>query len=405
MKQETHVIVGASKAGASAAAALRKEGFSGRIILIGEEAELPYERPELSKKYLRGEADVDLAVNEPGFYGRAGIELMTGRPAENIDPSARRVSIGRDVIDYDRLLLATGASARRAELPGADLDGVLSLRTVADADAIRQRSAQAESVVVIGGGWIGSEVAASLRQMGRPVTLVMSGQLPLERVVGAELGAFYLAAHERHATRVVRGARVTGFSGRRRVAGVRLADGATLPAELVIIGIGAQPRTELAARAGIAVRDGILVDEQLQTDVPGIYAAGDVANARHPRYGRRLRVEHIDNAKQQGRSAAANMLGLSRPYDRTPFFYSDQYELGMEYRGYAPMWDEVAVRGELESGKFVAFWLRRGRLLAAMNMNIWDVGPALDALVTSRARVRRERLVDADEPLAELAAA
>ena len=405
MATTTHVIVGASLAGASAAAALRKEGFDGRIALIGEEGERPYERPELSKTYLRGEAKKDLHVHASDYYADNDIELITGRRVERIDPDRREVRFDDQRIAFDRLLIATGATARRLALPGGDIDGIETLRTMADADRIRDKATDADAVVVIGGGWIGSEVAASLRELGKDVTLILSGQNPLERVLGSDLGAMYRRAHEEHGVTIITGASATGFDGHERVSAVRTDDGQMVAADLVIVGVGAEPRVELARHAGLAVENGILVDERLETAVPGIFAAGDVANALHPRYRRRLRMEHWDNAKRQGRVAAANMLGQGKGYDRIPYFYSDQYDIGMEYTGLARPDDEVVFRGARDSREFIAFWLRRGRVVAGMNVNVWDVAPAIERLIASCAEVDVRRLTDERRPLEELAAA
>jgi 3-phenylpropionate/trans-cinnamate dioxygenase ferredoxin reductase subunit len=405
MATNPHVIVGASLAGASAAEALRKEGFDGRIVLIGEERERPYERPELSKGYLRGEAGMDLHVHPESFYEEHGVELLSGAPVGEIDVTRRRVRLGDDWIGFDRLLLATGATPRRLAVPGSDLDGIVTLRTMADADRIREQAARAERIVVIGGGWIGSEVAASLRQLEHDVTLLLPTQNPLEHVLGAELGAMYRLAHEEHGVRILAGTTATGFEGGTRVAAVRTADGRAIPADLVVVGIGAVPRVELAERAGLAVDNGVLVDARLETSVAGIFAAGDVANAVHPHYGRRLRVEHWDNAKRQGRAAAANMLGQAKPYDRIPYFYSDQYDIGMEYTGLASPDDQVVIRGDRERREFIAFWLRYGSVMAGMNVNVWDVAPEIERLVASRVRVDATHLADVRRPLAELQAA
>ena len=405
MAKQTHVIVGASLAGASAAAALRKEGFDGRIVLIGEEAERPYERPELSKTYLRGEAKKDLHVHAADFYAANDIELLTGTRVERIDVGAREVRTADAAIRFDRLLLTTGASPRRLDVPGRQLDGIVTLRTMADAEHIRERAMGATSIVVVGGGWIGSEVAASLRELGRGVTLVMPGDSPLERVLGRELGAMYARAHDEHGVKLMTGTTATAFDGTSRVTAVRTKDGRAIAADLVVLGIGADPREELAKDAGLAVHHGILVDDHLQTSVPGIFAAGDVANAMHPHYGRRLPVEHWDNAKRQGRLAAANMINLGRSYDRIPYFYSDQYDIGMEYTGRATPDDRMVVRGDLAGREFVAFWLHDKRVVAGMNVNVWDVAPAIERLIASEAEVDVRRLVDPGRPLEELAAA
>jgi 3-phenylpropionate/trans-cinnamate dioxygenase ferredoxin reductase subunit len=403
MATNTHVIVGASLAGASAAAALRKEGFDGRIVLIGEERERPYERPELSKSYLRGEPGKDLHVHREGFYDEHGIELVTGRSVDAIDVAKREVHVGDDVIGFDHLLLTTGATPRRLEVPGSDLEGIVTLRTMDDADRIREEAEAADAIAIIGGGWIGSEVAASLRQLGHEVSLVLPTVNPLEHVLGVEVGGMYRRAHEEHGVTIVAGATATGFEGDSRVAAVRTADGRAVPANLVVVGIGATPRVELAEGAGLAVDNGVLVDEYLETSVAGIFAAGDVANAVHPHYGRRLRVEHWDNAKRQGRVAAANMLGGAQPYERIPYFYSDQYDIGMEYTGLASADDQVVFRGDRERREFIAFWLRAGKVVAGMNVNVWDVAPVIERLVSSGARVDVADLSDVGRPLTELA--
>jgi 3-phenylpropionate/trans-cinnamate dioxygenase ferredoxin reductase subunit len=405
MPDQTHVIVGASLAGASAAGALRKAGFAGRIVLIGDEQVPPYERPELSKKYLRNEAGTDVFVHPAEWYASQDIQLVTGSRVEHIDTRRHEVATAHATFRYDRLLLATGTAPRALEVPGGELDGIVSLRTMGDADRIRERALAASSVVVVGGGWIGSEVAASLRQIGRDVTLVAPGDAPLQRVLGREVAEVYRAAHAGNGVRLVLGTTVAGFRGRGRVESVVTADGQAITADLVVVGIGATPRTELAAAAGLELERGIVVDEYLETSVPGIFAAGDVADAWHPRYGHRVRVEHWDNAKRQGRTAAANMLGQAKSYDRIPYFYSDQYDLGMEYTGYAPRWDEVVFRGTPESREFIAFWLAEGRVVAGMNVNVWDVAPSIERLVKSAAPVDRDRLVDVAQPLEELAPA
>jgi 3-phenylpropionate/trans-cinnamate dioxygenase ferredoxin reductase component len=406
MLQHTYAIVGASLAGASAAEALRKEGFDGRIVLIGDEAKRPYERPELTKKYLRGEVAVDdLFVHSPGLYAEQQIDLRLGQHVDGIDLRERELIIDGEALPFDRLLLATGAEPRSLLVPGSRLDGVLALRTLDDADRLRARAQQAESIVVAGGGWIGSEVAASLRQLGRDVTLVVPEQVPMQRALGPEVGGVFGAAHERHGVRVIPGRRISGVEGESRVRGVRLDDGTSLDADLVVVGIGARPRDDLAAAAGIAHANGILVDEHLETSSPGIFAAGDVASAFHPRYAEHLRVEHWDNAKRQGAAAAKNMLGGAVPYARLPYFYSDQYDLGMEYVGYAGADDDVVIRGDLDAREFVALWVREGRVLAGMNVNVWDVNDDIQALIRSRAQVSDHDVSDPGITLAELAGA
>jgi 3-phenylpropionate/trans-cinnamate dioxygenase ferredoxin reductase subunit len=277
------------------------------------------------------------------------------------------------------------------------------LRTASDADALRDAATGARSVAVIGGGWIGSEVAASLRQLGAAVTLISNLARPLERVLGPEVAEVYRSLHRQNGVRLVNG-HVSFIEGDDHVDGVRLSDGQRVAADVVVVGVGAAPNVKLATRGGLETRDGaIAVDEYLRTSVPNIYAAGDVAAAWHPRYGRHVRVEHWDNAIHQGRAAAANILGAAEPYARTPYFYSDQFDLGMEYRGYAPEWGRVVVRGDLEAREFHAFWMADGRVIAAMNANLWDDGEELARLVESEQRVDPDRLADPSVPLARAA--
>lgn len=403
--KRTFVIVGASLAGAKAAEMLRQEGFDGRVVLVGEEPERPYERPPLSKEYLRGEAEREKAyVHEEGFYATQDIELRTSTRAVAVEPAHQEVVLeSGERIRYDRLLLATGATPRRLTVPGADLPGVFYLRAMEDADALRSALAQATRVVVIGAGWIGTEVAASARQLGREVTLVDPRALPLERILGAEVGGVYRDLHADHDVELRLGVGVEALLGTSAVEEVRLSDGGSIAADLVVAGIGVFPRTELAQAAGLRVEGGVVVDEHLETSAPGIYAAGDVAAAWHPDYGARIRVEHWDNALHQGMAAARNMLGVATAYDRVPYFFSDQYDLGMEYSGYAPSWDRVVFRGEPSQREFLAFWLKDGRVVAGMNANVWDVVEPIQALVRSAQRVDVHRLVDPAAPLEALA--
>jgi 3-phenylpropionate/trans-cinnamate dioxygenase ferredoxin reductase subunit len=408
-EQGTHVIVGAALAGAKAAEALREEGFEGRVVLFGSEDELPYERPPLSKDYLRGEVPREKTrVHEEGFYGSHDIELRTGTTVERLDTAACEVELhDGERIGYDSLLLATGAEPRRLSgVPGADLDGVLYLRDLADSDAIAARLAKGSGrVVVIGAGWIGSEVAASARQKGLEVAIVEMADVPLERVLGREVGTIYAAVHREQGVELHTGARLEAFEGSGRVERVRLGDGTVLDCDFVVVGVGVTPRVALAEQAGLAVGDGILVSKRLETSVAGVFAAGDVANAYHPFYERKLRVEHWANALNQPATAAQAMLGKPASYERLPYFFSDQYDVGMEYTGYASEWDEVVLRGDADKREFVAFWLQDGRVLAGMNVNVWDVTDAIKALIGSRAVVPAERLRDTDVPLDELAAA
>jgi 3-phenylpropionate/trans-cinnamate dioxygenase ferredoxin reductase subunit len=402
-----HVIVGAGLAGAKAAEALREEGFDGPIVLVGSEPERPYERPPLSKDYLRGESEREKAyVHEPEFYEAGGIELRSATTVGGIDTAARTVVMADgERLPYSRLLLTTGAEPRRLRLPGADLDGVHYLRDLADADALAALLAKGSGrVVVIGAGWIGAEVAASARQKGLEVALVEMGKVPLERVLGREVGGVYADLHRDHGVELHTGAVLESFEGDGRVERVRLVDGTVLDCDFVVVGIGVTPRTALAEQAGLAVGDGILVSKRLETSVTGVFAAGDVANAFHPFYGRKLRVEHWANALNQPATAARAMLGKPAAYERLPYFFSDQYDVGMEYTGYASEWDQVVFRGDPAAREFIAFWLRGGRVLAGMNVNVWDVTDAIKALILSREAVPVERLTDPDVALEELAA-
>jgi 3-phenylpropionate/trans-cinnamate dioxygenase ferredoxin reductase component len=404
---ETHVIVGASLAGAKAAETLREEGFDGRVVLIGEEPERPYERPPLSKDYLRGESERDkVYVHPASFYADKDIELRLGRSAVGIDTTSREVDLDDGgSIRYDRLLLATGAEPRRLPIPGRDLPGVLYLRSVEDSDALRRRLSAGGRVVVVGSGWIGSEVAASARQKGLDVTVVDPLAVPLERVFGTEVGAIYRDIHTEHGVDMLMGTGVEAFEGGRHVERVLTSDGRSLDCDFAVVGVGVTPRTQLAADAGLAVDDGVIVDSRLRTSADGVFAAGDVARAEHPLYGERIRVEHWANALNQGPAAARNMLGRDEPYERLPYFFSDQYDVGMEYSGFAREWDRVVFRGDPASGEFIAFWLVEDRVVAGMNVNVWDVTEQIQRLIRDRVPVDDARLADTGLPLEELHAA
>jgi 3-phenylpropionate/trans-cinnamate dioxygenase ferredoxin reductase component len=398
------VIVGASLAGAKAAEALRKDGFDGELTLIGEEGERPYERPPLSKEYLRGEAGPDkLFVHKEGYYDAAGIDMRLGQTVTSIDVGGHVVALGSgERLPYTSLLLTTGASPRRLTVPGADLHGVYYLRTMANSATLRDAIKGASRVAVIGAGWIGCEVAASARQMGASVVMAELAPLPLLRVLGPEVGSFYRDLHADHGVEMHFGVGTESLVGAGEVEGVCLADGRTLPADVAVVGVGVAPATELAEMAGIEVENGVVTDEFLQTSSPGIFAAGDVANAFHPLFGQRVRVEHWANARNQGPAAARNMLGKNRPYARVPYFYSDQYDVSMEYSGYAPAWDEVVIRGDVSSRVFMAFWLKDGRVDAGMNVNIMDAAGKISDLVSSRRVVDKTKLADPDVSLAEV---
>jgi 3-phenylpropionate/trans-cinnamate dioxygenase ferredoxin reductase component len=308
-------------------------------------------------------------------------------------------------LSYDRLLLATGSEPRRLTIPGAELDGVLYLRSVHDSDALRERLDGGGAVVVVGAGWIGAEVAASARQRGLEVTVIEPASVPLERVMGAEVGAIYRDIHTDHGVEMLMGTGVEAFAGDAAVERVRTSDGRVIDCDFVVVGVGVQPRTQLAAQAGLNVDNGIVVDEHLETSVPGVFAAGDVANARHRFYGERIRVEHWANALHQGPAAARNMLGQAAPFDRLPYFFSDQYDVGMEYSGFAREWDRVVFRGDPASREFVAFWISDERVVAGMNVNVWDVNDPIRRLIRERVTVDDGRLADPDVPIDQLVAA
>ncbi len=404
---ERIVIVGAGLAGARAAEALRKNGFEGTLTLVGDEADRPYLRPPLSKEYLRGETPRDkVYVHPEAFYTEQRIDLLTSSPVRSIEPATHEVVLDDDRrLSFDRLLIATGARPRSLTVPGADLPGVVALRTVGDADALRTAAADAERIVVIGAGWIGSEVAASLRTLDRHVTLVAPETVPLERVLGPEVGGVYRDLHLEHGVDARLGASVERIVGTDRVTAVETGSGDRIAADLVVVGVGVTPRVELATAAGLTVGNGIEVSPTLETSSPGIFAAGDVAAAWHPFYDARLRSEHWANAKFGGSAVASRMTGSTEPYDRIPYFYSDQYDLGMEYTGYASGTDRLVVRGSLADRAFIAFWLADGRVTAGMNANIWDVTKPIEALIRSRAIIDPGALADPSIPLDELASA
>jgi 3-phenylpropionate/trans-cinnamate dioxygenase ferredoxin reductase component len=402
---DTFVIVGAGMAGGKAAETFREEGFDGRIVLLGAEPHRPYERPPLSKDYLRGEAEQPAWLQEDeGWYAANNVELRTSSVVQSIDAGDKAVVLGGgERIGYDRLLLATGGEPRALPVPGGDLDGVHLLRTIEDSNSIRALFDGGGRLVVIGGGWIGCEVAASARQKGMDVTLIESLELPLLRVLGPELGGFYRGVHEDQGVEMLLGAGVEAIEGSGRAERVRLSDGKTIDCAAVLVGIGVAPRTELVD--GIArIDNGVVVDERLQSSADGIYACGDIANAAHPVFTQHVRVEHWANALEQGPAAARSMLGKDVSYDKVPYFFSDQYDVGMEYAGlHDPNADELVLRGDMGSREFVAFWVRGDRLMAGMNVNVWDVSDPIQELVRSRASVDRARLADPEVPVDEVA--
>ena len=404
----TYVIVGASLAGAKAAETLRAEGFDGRLVMIGAESERPYERPPLSKDYLLGKAERDtIYVHPPQWYAEHDVDLRLGVAATGLDPSGHQVTLADGSrAGYTKLLLTTGSSPRRLTVPGAGLDRVLYLRSAHDSDRLKAAFGAASRVAVIGGGWIGMETAAAARAAGAEVTVLEAAELPLLRVLGREVAEVFASLHRDNGVDLRTGvqvAEITGAGG--RADGVLLGDGSRVPADVVVVGIGITPNTQLAAQAGVKVDNGVVVDERLRSSDPDIYAAGDVACAFHPLLGKHIRVEHWANALNQPLTAARAMLGQDVAYDRVPYFYTDQYDLGMEYSGHVDPggYDQVVFRGDVPGREFLAFWVGGGRVLAGMNVNIWDVNDKVAALVRSGKPVEAARLADPDVPLEALA--
>jgi 3-phenylpropionate/trans-cinnamate dioxygenase ferredoxin reductase subunit len=395
----TVVVVGAGLAGAKAAEAARAAGYDGRLVLVGEETSPPSERPPLSKHVLRGEKPPESArVHDEGFYDEQSIELRTGERVTELDVSARTVRVGDEVIAFDKAVLAMGARPRTLDVPGADLPSAHYLRTVEDSLRLGEAVRGADRVAVIGGGWIGSEVAASARQLGADVVMCDPLKTPLFGVLGEEIGSAFGQLHRDHGVTLRMGVGVSAL----QPDGVVLADGSLERADVIVVGVGAVPNVELAQQAGLAVDNGVVVDATLMSSAPGVLATGDVASAFHPLFGRHIRVEHWANALNQGQAAGRNAVGDPQPYDRLPYFYSDQYDLGMEYVGLAGKEDQVTVRGDREGLRFLAFYHRDGRVTAAMAVNVWDVVDDLKAIITSGWEVDEKALVDEDVPLSEL---
>jgi 3-phenylpropionate/trans-cinnamate dioxygenase ferredoxin reductase subunit len=398
------VIVGASLAGATAAATLREEGFDGEIRLIGAEPQLPYNRPPLSKGYLRQEESFDAQLVKPaGYYTEQRIELRLGVRATSIDAKQKFVELETgEHVAYDRLLVTTGGRNRTLSVPGANLDGVFQLRTVEDCDRIRAVARRGGRAVVMGLGFIGTEVSASLRQLGVEVAAVEDARVPLARVVGEEVGQVLTGIHRDKGVELILEDSVAAFEGSARVERVRTTKGRVVECEMVVAGIGIVPNTELLGAAGAHVDNGVLVDERCRTSLPDVFAAGDVTNHLHPIFGR-LRVEHWNNGYQQGRAAARSLLGGEQPYDYIHSFWSDQYEHTIEYVGFATSWDRLVFRGRPESRTFLGFYLKDGILRAAVGLNRGGdpEDPKGDAelkaaveLIRNRAPVDPARLMD-----------
>jgi 3-phenylpropionate/trans-cinnamate dioxygenase ferredoxin reductase component len=405
------VIVGAGFAGGNAAATLRDEGFQGPVVLIGREPGVPFGRPPLSKTYLRSEEDLDGWLVRPAdWYDENDVERLVEATVASVDPTAHKVTLesGQE-IEYQKVLIATGGQNRRLDVPGADLPGIHQLRTVAECDAIQRELGGERHAVVAGMSFIGSEVAASLTQLGVRVTTAFPGAVPLERVLGKEVGALYAEFHRSKGVDLRPDTKITSFEGTDRVEAAVTADGDRIPCDFAVVGIGIQP--EVPAFASEVEQDnGILVDERLRTSAVDVYAAGDVANQLHPLFGR-VRVEHYNNGEKMGQAAARSMLGSTDPYDYLHTFWSDQYEHTLEYAGHATSWDDFVVRGSLEEGKLIGFYLEEGLLKAAVGVNRGgdpELEPdsemaAAAGLVGMQARPAASRLADESVDLRSLA--
>ena len=400
------LVVGGGFAAAHAVTTLRTEGYTARLTVVGAEPHLPYERPPLSKDYLMGKAERDSVFVHPAqWYAEYGIDLRLATTATALDAEARTVILSDgSELSADAILLATGARPRRLDLPGTDLAGVVSLRTLDDSEVLAALISRSQRLAIVGAGWIGLEVAAAARLAGVAVTVLDSAELPLVGVLGPEVAQVFADLHTEHGVDLRMGVQIAGIAGDGvRATGVELTDGSVVAADHVLLAVGAVPNVELAQAAGLEVDNGIVVDAALRTSAPGVWAAGDVANAYHPVLHQRIRVEHWDNAKQQGAVAARSILGQDVSYVRLPYFFTDQYDLGMEYTGYVPKggYDQVVLRGDVEGREFVALWLNGGQVLAGMGVNVWDAMDPVRELVTSRRRVDPDRLRDTSVGLAD----
>jgi 3-phenylpropionate/trans-cinnamate dioxygenase ferredoxin reductase component len=396
------VVVGGGLAGANAAVTLREEGFKGRVTLVGREPGTPFGRPPLSKTYLRSEEDLNgWYVRPPGWYDEHDLERLQSSVVA-VDVAAHLVVLdsGQE-LEYQKVLIATGGRNRRLAVAGAQLPGIHYLRTVAECDAIKQEAAANRDAVVVGMGFIGCEVAASLMQLGVRVTAIFPDRAPLERVLGDEVGAALGAIHSSNGVELRSQDRITGFEGTERVEAAVTANGVRVACGFVVVGIGIEPEIPTFTGQPVAQANGVLVDELCRASAPDVYAAGDVANHLHPVFGR-VRVEHYNNGEQMGRAAARSMLGSTAPYGYIHSFWSDQYEHKLEYVGHTREWDDFVVRGSLDEGRLVGFYLREGRLEAAVGL---DRGgdPELDRdsemaacahLVAQQARPARATLSD-----------
>ncbi|WP_280340515.1 NAD(P)/FAD-dependent oxidoreductase [Nocardia neocaledoniensis] len=399
------VVIGGGLGAAKLAEALRANDFDGRVTVLAAEEELPYERPPLSKQHLAGTQQLpDFTVDQGSWYRDHHIDLQLGTTVTAFDARAHTVTLpDGSTLGYDKLALATGSRPRTLPVPGADAPNVYTLRTIGDSDVLARVLRDNRQLVIIGAGWIGLEVAAQARAKGVEVTVLEAADLPLVGALGPEMGAFYADVHRAHGVDLRTGTKVDAILTDDGVAtGVRLGDGTVIPAQAVLVAVGAQPNIEGAVAAGLAVNGGVLVDEALRTSDPDVVAVGDIAEQEHPVLRRRVRVEHWATALNQPAVAALTMLGRPATYDRLPYFFSDQYDVGMEYTGYVGRDDDVrvVVRGDQGEREFVAFWLdASNRVRAGMNVNVWDVTDRIKQLILSGEQVDPDRLADADTPL------
>jgi len=403
----TIAIVGASLTGQSAAATLREEGFDGRVVLVGAEPQLPYDRPPLSKNYLRGGMPFEKTLlRPPEFYREREIEMRLATTVVRVDIEKRALQLaGGDRLEFDNVLIATGGRNRRFPIPGLDLPGVYDLRTIADADRIRDAIVRGGRAVVVGMGFIGAEVAASMRQCGLEVTAIEPFKTPLYRALGEDIGRVVEALHRDHGVAMILGDAVAAFEGKGRVERVVTRDGRRIECELAVFGLGIEPVTEVVAGTGVRVDNGIVVDDQCRTNVPGVFAAGDVANHFHPVCGRQMRVEHWQNGVKQGAAAARSILGRGQPYDEVHWFWSDQYDANIQYAGFHAAWDAVVVRGSLAERKFLAFYMAEGRVESVVAINQGrDLRRTLP-IIKARVAVDPARLADPNVDLRTLAPA
>jgi 3-phenylpropionate/trans-cinnamate dioxygenase ferredoxin reductase component len=405
----TFVIVGGGLAGAKTAEALRDNDFDGHIVLLAGEERLPYERPPLSKEFLAGKKELsDFTVHDAAWHRDHDVDLRLGTEVRDIEPEAHAVVLpDGEKLRYDKLVLATGSRSRRPRIPGADAAGVHYLRTVADSEALRSVLTDGASLAIVGGGWIGLEVAAIARQRGARVTVVESAKLPLLGALGPEVAEVFAALHREHGVDLRLDESVDEITTVGQTAtGLKLGDGSTVAADAVLVAVGAAPNVELAERAGMEMSDGgVRVDASLRSSDPDIYAVGDIAAAQHPLFGTRIRTEHWANALKQPAVAALGMLGKPAQYNEIPYFFTDQYDLGMEYVGHSPGYRRVVFRGDPGTGEFLAFWLDGdNRVLAGMNVNIWDVVDDVKAVIRSRVAADPGKLADPDYALAEVGA-